>query len=416
MASVLLTSLPVPGHLGPVLAVAVGLAERGHRVRVLTGGGFREQVERAGVRFVELPDDAFVLPDQLERPIPGGPRGVGVALEQVFVRRTAPQFAAVRRALAAEPADVVVTELLFMGTYPLLASAHRPRVVLLGISPLPVRGGGTAPYGLGLAPARGPLARARNAALSAVVDRLLFARPERTLAREFQRLTGTPPEVSLFDLPLRTDAVVQLCPPGLEYPRPGLRVPIHFAGPLPVPPPGLPEPPWWADLDAGRPVVHVTQGTVANTDLHRLVVPTLRALADRPVLVVVSTGGRPVEDVGPVPANARVSTFLDYGRFLPRVDVLVTNGGYGTVNLALAHGIPLVVSGRTEDKAEVGARVAWSGAGIDLRTDRPRPQRLSDAVGRVLTEPGFARAAGRLRAEIGTAGGLDTVDRLVRGT
>lgn len=142
MASVLLTSLPVPGHLGPVLAVAVGLAERGHRVRVLTGGEFREQVERAGVRFLELPADAFVHPDQLDRPIPGGPRGVGVALEQLFVRRTAPQFAAVRRALAAEPADVVVTELLFMGAYPLLALAPRPRVVLLGISPLPVRAGG----------------------------------------------------------------------------------------------------------------------------------------------------------------------------------------------------------------------------------------------------------------------------------
>ncbi|WP_432510146.1 glycosyltransferase [Kineococcus sp. SYSU DK001] len=414
MASVLLTSLPAQGHLGPVLAVAAGLAERGHRVRVLTGAGFRGQVEAAGVRFVELPPEAFVHPEDLDRPIPGGPRGVGVALEHVFVRRTGPQFAAVQRALAAEPTDVVVTELLFMGAYPLLASTQRPRVVLLGISPLPVRGGGTAPYGLGLTPARGPLTRARNALLSAVVDRVLFARPERVLAQEFQRLTGTSLDVSLFDLPLRTDAVVQLCPPGLEYPRPGLGVPIHFAGPLPVLPRGLPEPPWWADLDAGRPVVHVTQGTVANTDLRRLVLPALRALADRPVLVVVSTGGRPVEDVGPVPANARVSTFLDYARFLPRIDALVTNGGYGTVNLALAHGVPLVVSGRTEDKAEVGARVAWSGAGIDLRTDRPPPQRLSDAVGRVLTEPGFARAAGRLRAQIETAGGLDTVDRLVR--
>ena len=42
---------------------------------------------------------------------------------------------------------------------------------------------------------------------------------------------------------------------------------------------------------------------------------------------------------------------------LPRTDVLVTNGGYGGVQQALAHGVPLVVAGRTEDKVEVAARV-----------------------------------------------------------
>lgn len=40
-----------------------------------------------------------------------------------------------------------------------------------------------------------------------------------------------------------------------------------------------------------RPVVHVTQGTIANKDFGQLIAPTLRALADEDVLVVVSTGG-----------------------------------------------------------------------------------------------------------------------------
>jgi len=67
----------------------------------------------------------------------------------------AAQFRAVQQALAVRSTDVVVTELLFMGAYPLLRLRDRPRVVLLGISPLTVRGGGTAPYGLGLPPAEG---------------------------------------------------------------------------------------------------------------------------------------------------------------------------------------------------------------------------------------------------------------------
>ena len=36
---------------------------------------------------------------------------------------------------------------------------------------------------------------------------------------------------------------------------------------------------------------------------------------------------------------------------------MLTNGGYGGVQYALAHGVPLVVAGDTEDKPEVAARV-----------------------------------------------------------
>jgi UDP:flavonoid glycosyltransferase YjiC (YdhE family) len=419
VTSVLLTALPAQGHVGPVLVVARHLAARGHRVRVLTGARFADQVAATGADLVALPDDAVVLPETLGVPIPGGPRGVRFALEHLFVAPVAAQFRAVQQALAAKITDVVVTELLFMGSYPLVGLRERPRLLLLGISPLPVRGGGTAPYGLGLPPATGAVARVRNSVLEAALDRFLFGPPQDLMRREFARLTGRTLTSSLFDLPLETDAVLQLCPPGFEYPRPGLPVHVRFAGPLPLAPRNLPDPVWWPELGDGRSVVHVTQGTEANKDFSRLLVPAIRALADRPVLVVASTGGRPAAELaaelGEVPANARLETFLDYSRFLPRIDALVTNGRYGTVNLALAQGVPIVTSGRTEDKAEVGARVTWSGVGIDLRSGRPAPRAISDAVGRVLGEPGFRQAAERLQAEIEVAGGLAAIEELVRG-
>jgi UDP:flavonoid glycosyltransferase YjiC (YdhE family) len=43
---------------------------------------------------------------------------------------------------------------------------------------------------------------------------------------------------------------------------------------------------------------------------------------------------------------------------LPHVDAMVTNGGYGGVQQALAHGVPLVVTGDSEDKPEVAARAS----------------------------------------------------------
>ncbi len=85
----------------------------------------------------------------------------------------------------------------------------------------------------------------------------------------------------------------------------------------------------------------MTQGTVAN-GMPNLIAPTFAGLAGEDVQVVVTTGGRPIEDMqlGPLPATARVGTFLSYPELLPRTDAMVTNGGYGGTQQALSYGIP----------------------------------------------------------------------------
>ena len=62
----------------------------------------------------------------------------------------------------------------------------------------------------------------------------------------------------------------------------------------------------------------------------------------------------------------RVAGFLPYAALLPRVDLMVTNGGWGGTLAALSHGIPLVIAGGDLDKPEIAARVAWTGAGVNL--------------------------------------------------
>ena len=68
-------------------------------------------------------------------------------------------------------------------------------------------------------------------------------------------------------------------------------------------------------------------------------------------------------------------------------------------HMALAHGIPLVVAGETEDKMEVAARVEWSGAGINLRKQRPSPGQVRDAVKEVLANPLYRDNARRIQAD-----------------
>ena len=58
MASYLLVSSPIAGHVAPVRAVGAALVQGGHRVRVLTGSRFAPQIEAAGMTFVCWPPEA----------------------------------------------------------------------------------------------------------------------------------------------------------------------------------------------------------------------------------------------------------------------------------------------------------------------------------------------------------------------
>ncbi len=128
--------------------------------------------------------------------------------------------------------------------------------------------------------------------------------------------------------------------------------------------------------------------------------------------MVVTAGGRAIEDIpGPIPGNARLASYLPFEWLLPKVDVLVTNGGYGSVNQAMSFGIPLVTAGLTEDKADVNARVAWSGVGINLATNNPTPQAVREAVRSVLDNPDYRSRASAMADDFKA---IDTRSEILR--
>ncbi|MGF0315817.1 glycosyltransferase [Nocardia fluminea] len=192
-------------------------------------------------------------------------------------------------------------------------------------------------------------------------------------------------------------------------------MPVRFAGPV-IASTDRALPSWWDELDTSRPVVLVTQGTIANQNFDELVEPTIEALATEDVLVVVTTGGRPIEQLGELPDNVRAAQFLPYDQLFPRLDLLVTNGGYGGVQYALAHGVPIVIAGDTEDKPEVAARVSWSGSGINLRTGRPRATAVRRAVPKALASPRYREASAVLAEQISAARGIEELIDTVAAT
>ncbi len=434
MASVLVCSSPLIGHVTPMLAVAAGLVERGHDVRFLTGRRFEEQVSRTGASFIPLPPEADFDDSRLDTAFPGrvglkGPKGIRFDIQEVFMRPGKAQYQAILAASAERRIDAVLAESLFMGAALLLAgpASDRPAVINCGIVPLSLASRDTAPYGLGIPPRPGLPGRVRNRAMRALTEKVIFGPVQKYANKIAMDATGSAFPTFFMDWPRAADHIAQFTVAAFEYPRSDLPGTVHFVGPVsqdgkssttgPGSAGGTPEaalPAWWSELDAGRPVVHVTQGTVANRDFDDLVRPTIDGLAQDDVLVVVTTGGRPVEALsGPLPDNVRVASYLPYDELLPRTDVLVTNGGYGGVQFALRHSVPLVVAGQTEDKAEVCARVAWSGTGINLRTNRATPEAVAKAVRTVLSDASYREASSRIGEAIRASRGVEELADLV---
>ncbi len=421
----LLCTTPAQGHTAPLLALSRRLVADGHDVVFFTTPHYREKVTATGARFVPFaPEydahDLMVANPEREASSKRGVRGVKDDLRRIFVGPVPGQFRDLQEIRRTFDADVIVVDSMFYGALPLALGPReaRPAIACIGVMPFAARSVDTATFGVALQPGHGPLARLRNASLNWITEHVAL-RDIQQLAQRCLAETGSPRfDGYLIDLPPRVvDAYLQACVAGFEYPRSDLAASVRYVGPiLPLPSTSFDPPAWWDELTAGRPIVHVTQGTLDNADLGRLLGPAMAALADDDLLVVATTGGPDPEPWrASLPANVRLERFIPHDLLLPHVDVMVTNGGYGGVQQALANGVPLVVAGDSEDKPEVAARVRWSGTGIDLRTGKPSPARIARAVRRVLAEPSFTTRAEALRDEIALTDPLGTISEVLVG-
>jgi MGT family glycosyltransferase len=403
-----------------MLTVARHLRDSGYRITFNTGEVFRQQVESANLRFVPLTGVANWDYRRIEDLFPErknyepGPALLSHDFKRAFADAIPDQYRVVQQIMHESTVDLILTDVSFMGTIPTLLGPReaRPPIISFGIAPLMLSSIDTSPYSL---PDSSPEGRKRNqrenrqfqTELSSVddyINRILSDYDAAPLPGFFLDCFYTVPDLFL-----------QLSAEAFEYPRSDMPASIQFVGPM------LPKakksadfrpPVWWKELDAPKPVVLVTQGTIANMDLSQLIEPTLTGLANEDVMIVVAHGGGDMKTI-PVPSNARVESFVPFTDILPKVDVFVTNGGYGGVSQALSMGVPIVIAGISEDKVFVAARVGWSGAGINLQTDRPHPDQVRTAVRTVLADSQYRHKARELQKNFAQYDALRQISQIV---
>jgi UDP:flavonoid glycosyltransferase YjiC (YdhE family) len=399
---ILLAATPIPGHVDLMLAMARMLASSVHEVRFATATAYRARVEATGARFlpfqgradVDLPDVDGISASRLQ--------STGMAMPQACPERLLfdaipDQYATLQAALMRYDADIVIADSHCFGTLPLLLdrSGARPRVMHCGVSCLKYRVPGGTPAYTGNAVPTAPADRRHQSARGADGDAPGMISIQQYLNARLAEAGAGPLHMDALTAAITLpDAYAQPSVPEFEHCGRGLPPSVHFLG-APQPTSGGALPDWAYELDGSRHVVLVTEGTIGNGELGQLIAPTLEAMADEAdVLVLASTGDRPVHAMpGGIPPNARITPSLPFGWLMPRVDAVVSQGGYGTVNLALKHGVPLVVAASTEGESDVAARVAWSGTGIDLRCGGRSAADFRAAIRAVLDEQRYRAAA-----------------------
>lgn len=330
---------------------------------------------------------------------------------------------AIQRVVEQVRPDVVLTDSL--GYAAALVAEHRGLPwVSFGDGPLHFPDARTPPFGAGL-PYRTPAPWVwRNHVVQLASRRVVMRGAQRRYAALRTALGLPPRDVPVLEACLSPVLHLHCGAPELEYPRADLPDHVHFVGALRPPvPAGWEPPPWWSSVveDHAGEVVLATQGTLRG-DPAEVLRPTLEALrATRRPGVLTTGSGDPRVLGGPGLAgggSVAVESFVPYERVLPSAGVFVTNGGWTGVLLALAHGVPVLQVGRTEEKADIGRRVEWAGAGVHLGAAHPTADQLRRALERVggaAYRAGARRIADSLATRDPGRDGAELVARLLDG-
>ncbi|WP_329619102.1 activator-dependent family glycosyltransferase [Streptomyces sp. NBC_01255] len=189
----------------------------------------------------------------------------------------------------------------------------------------------------------------------------------------------------------------------LESPTPHLPLRyVPYNGPSVVP--------HWARRDPAKRRVLATFGlslamdpATAASSLKQLQ-GMLDALADLDIELVMTLPEKFQRELERVPANTRLVEFVPLHAVVPSCSAVIHHGGVPGFLEAIAHGVPQLVIGRAmTDIAERGPRMEQSGAGLWIRGDAPEDLdglRVREQLLRLLDEPSFREAAGRLGEEL----------------
>lgn len=393
MARFLVYTTPARGHLFPVVPALEELRRRGHEVAVRTLAGDVELLN--GLGFETAAVDSAVEAVEFEDFRARTPFGVARSLMRHLGEQARRALPDCQRAIAEEKPDALIVDMRsFGGAF--AAEASGLPWAFYSVSPPIVPSQDAPPSGPGLKPRGGVAGRLRDRGVGALIS-LPVRGPARKYFDPLRAQLGLGPRRGVSEYVAAAPVAVYYTAEPFEYPRSDWPPNTRLVGPGIWDPPAE-APQWLSAIEA--PIVLVTTSSDFQDD-GKLVRTALDALADEDVFVIATIAGG---DPGgfTAPANARVERFVPHAAILSRATCVVSHGGSGITQKALAAGVPVCAVPFGRDHLDIARRVEVAGAGTRLPGWQLRPDRLRAAVEVAMHR---REGAGRIAEAFARAGG-----------
>jgi MGT family glycosyltransferase len=380
-------SVPVPGHLNPMCALARKLQSRNHETVLMCLPDTEPFVRAAGLSFLPCCENEFPIGsvDQYVRGI--GTRQGEEALQlsiEACAAMTNAMFNSLPATLKAVGVDALVldTYLFYAELLPIslgMPYAHVSNALHFdysGYTPLPI-------YGWPHKTRPGNIERNREG----VANFLKIVRQANGGAKAYAERVGLKvnwdnPQATISQLAWLTQTPKEFDFESSHWPSQ-----LHHTGPfhdgagrIDV------EFPW--ERLTGEPLIYASMGTLQNrvANVFHTIASATSRLKD--VQLVLSLGDHvDPKEIGPLPKSAITVKYAPQLELLKRATVCITHAGLNTVLEALAQGVPQVAIPVTNDQPGVAARIADKKTGLVLPLKDLSTPRLSDLLDEALTDP-----------------------------
>jgi len=404
-------SLPLTGHVNPMVALARRLKSRGHKIIFIGIPDIRPYAEAAGLEFVSIANNevpigataAVTGPNaKLYGPEPAR-RLVEGAVNTLFQVTT--QY--LPHVIAETGVEAMVMDIihLYLELVPMslgIPYAHVWPILNIDLT-------GTTPTTM--LPGRyedSAEARVRYAKDVKESNNSYFGYTQ-GLAEEYAERVGLKLDWSNPTATVSRNAAAIVSQTPKEFDLPGIPWPpqFHYAGPFyddagrePVAFP-------WEKLD-GRPLIYASLGTLVN-GFDFIYKTILSAVGLIPEIQVVLSKGNNIElaELGSIPPNVIVVDKAPQIELLNRSTLCITHAGLNTALESLGHGVPMVAIPIGFDQFGVALRIGYHGVGESVDVDDLTVDRLHGLIQKVLQTPAYREKAQYFKEVIAKGRGLD---------
>ncbi|MCO6046714.1 glycosyltransferase [Aeoliella sp. ICT_H6.2] len=408
----IVTAIGSYGDVHPMVGVGKRLAERGHRVTIVTNPYFAPVVEAAGLDLASVlsTDDYLRL---IEYPHIWHPtKSVPYLFREAVVNLMRPLYALLEELYT--PGETVVAAHTLDAASRVFRERTGARVATVTFAPQAIWSRHEPPK-LGAVPVGPDWPRWWNDIFFWFGNRLVIDPSLAKPLNSWRRELDLPPVRRLFpDWWFAADTNVCLFPEWFgpvqpDWPRPveAVGFPLWDAGDTTALPGDV-----QAFVAEGQPPLVFTPGT-ANTqaaDFFRVAVEVCQRL-DRRGLLLTKFAGQVPNDL---PPGVKHVEFVPLSRLLPSCAAFVHHGGIGSCSQGLAAGVPQLVRPMAFDQYDNVARLRRLGVAEQVVGQRFTAPRVAQAIERLIDSPAVAESC-REHARRCQTNGLDRACDLLEG-